>query len=291
MYNGAMNRPVHILILSDDAARVRQWTDALADSARVWQAAIDVPPDVTPDVVVMDATAANHDRLQGQDTVRRWQAADIGVVAIGENPLADVRLPPDLSLRELRLACELLAQTVRWRRECHRARQLQLTYSQLALTDSLTGLPNRRAWEEEVQERSARGESDNGSICLALFDLDHFKSINDRFGHIAGDEILCHVGRGLARARQGSDFIARLGGDEFGLLLDGRSPAVAAADVESLRAAACEAAPHTQVTGCMGFAHVPSLPQAGLNSLFESADVALRVAKLNGRNRTVCADG
>ena len=137
---------------------------------------LDVPPDVVPDVVVVDAAAANHDALQDEATLQRWLAADIGVVAIGENPLADVRLPPDFSLRELQLACGLLAEAVRWRRECHRARQLQLTYSQLALTDALTGLPNRRAWEEEVRERSARGESGNRPICLALFDVDHFKS-------------------------------------------------------------------------------------------------------------------
>jgi diguanylate cyclase (GGDEF)-like protein len=286
-----MTGSVNVLILSDDATRVRQWTEALADGGRVWQAAMDVPLDVVPDVVVMDASTANSDRLQGEVTLQRWQAADLGVVAIGENPLADVRLPRDFSLRELQLACGLLAEAVRWRRECHRARQLQLTYSQLALTDALTGLPNRRAWEEEVGKRSAQSGSGSDPICLALFDVDHFKSINDRFGHIAGDEILCHVGRGLARGRQGSDFIARLGGDEFGLLLDGRNPAVAAADVETLRAAACEGAPHTQVTACMGFACSKKPHRAGLTSLFESADIALRVAKLNGRNRTVSADG
>jgi diguanylate cyclase (GGDEF)-like protein len=285
-----MNRPVHILVLSDDATRVRQWTDALADGARVWQAAMNVPPDVAPDVVVIDATGAAGNRLRGESPVQRWQAAEIGVVAIGEYPSADVLLPPDFTLRELQLACGMLAQTVRWRREYHRARQLQLTYSQLALTDALTGLPNRRAWEEEARERSAPGKSDSRPVCLALFDVDHFKSINDRFVHIAGDEILCHVGRRLAWACQDSDFVARLGGDEFVLLLDG-NPANAAADVESIRAAACQDAPHTQVTACMGFACSPTFSQTGLNSLFEAADVALRVAKLNGRNRSVSADG
>jgi diguanylate cyclase (GGDEF)-like protein len=286
-----MNRPVHILILSDDAARVRQWADALANDARVWQAAMDVPPDAAPDVVVMDATAASGERLPGDLPLQRWQAAEIGVVAMGENPSADVLLPPDFTLRELQLACRLLAEAVRWRRECHRARQLQLTYSQLALTDALTGLPNRRAWEKEAWDRSAHGKSDSRPICLALFDVDHFKSINDRFGHIAGDEILCHVGRRLAWACQDTDFVARLGGDEFALLLDDRNPAEAAADVESLRATACQGTPHAQVTACMGFACSQTLPQAGLDSLFEAADIALRVAKLSGRNRTVPADG
>ena len=103
-----MNRPVHILILSDDATRVRQWTDALAGDHTVWQAAMDVPLDVAQDVVIMDATAASGDRLQVDLPLQRWQAAEIGVVAIGEHPSADVLLPPDFTLRELQLACGLL---------------------------------------------------------------------------------------------------------------------------------------------------------------------------------------
>jgi diguanylate cyclase (GGDEF)-like protein len=286
-----MTRPAQILILSDDAGRVRQWTEILADGARVWQAAADSPPDLVPEVIVTDRAVPAAEILHREASLRRWQAAEIGVVAIGEGPAAEVRLPADFTPRELRLVCQLLAETVRWRRECHRARQLQQTFSELASTDALTGLPNRRAWEDVIRQRASQLDSANGPLCLALFDVDHFKLINDRFGHIAGDEILCYVGRGLARARQDSDYVARLGGDEFAMLLAGRNPSAAADDVEAVRVAACQGAPHTQVTACMGFACAQNIPQDGLKGLFESADIALRIAKLSGRNRSVSAAG
>jgi diguanylate cyclase (GGDEF)-like protein len=284
-----MIRPPQILILSDDPAQVRRWTVILADAARVWQAVDDVPPDVVPDVIVTDLTAVHAADLPHEALSHAWQAGEVGVVVIGTDAAADVRLPIDFRPRELQLVCPLLAEAIRWRRECHRARQLQQTFSQLASTDALTGLPNRRAWEEEVRVRSARDNVAQGSLCLALFDVDHFKSINDRFGHIAGDEVLCHLGRGLARGRRDSDYVARLGGDEFVLLLEGRDPESAAADVESLRAGACQGTPHAPVTASIGFAFAQTLPPGGLNALFDSADIALRVAKLNGRNRAVSA--
>ncbi len=285
-----MTRIPNLLILADEAAQIHRWARPLADQMRVWHAVADVPPDVVPEVIAVDATASAVVRPERESAMHRWQAAEIGVVAVGADPGADVPLPPDCTAREFQLACRLLAEAIHWRRECHRARQMQLAYSQLALTDALTGLPNRRAWDKEVEQRSAQALAVCGPIGLALFDVDHFKSINDRFGHIAGDEILCHVARGLARACRDSDFFARIGGDEFAVLLGGRSPADVAADVESIRTRACQGTPHTQVTACMGFAYACSLAGADLNSLFESADVALRVAKLSGRNRTVPAE-
>jgi diguanylate cyclase (GGDEF)-like protein len=282
-----MIRPTQILILSHNPGQVRRWTVILADTARVWQAAADVPPDMLPEVIVTDLPILHEADLPHEALRRALHAAEVGVVAIGTGAPADVRLPVDFRPRELQLVCPLLAEAVRWRRECHRARQLQQTFSQLASTDALTGLPNRRAWEEEVRVRSTRHNSEQGSLCLALFDVDHFKAINDHFGHIAGDEVLCHIGRGLARGRRDSDYVARLGGDEFVLLLEGRDPQSAAADVESLRAGACQDAPHAQVTACVGFAFAQTMPPDGLNALFESADIALRVAKQSGRNRTV----
>jgi len=289
LYNGIMSRRPQILMLSNDAGQVRRWSDILIEDAEVWQAADDVPPDVVPDVIVTDLAAVHTADLPHEALRQAWQAGEIGVVAIGPVAAADVRLPIDFRPRELQLVCPLVAEAVRWRRECHRARQLQQTFSQLASTDALTGLPNRRAWEEEIQRRSARDDMEQDSICLALFDVDHFKAINDRFGHIAGDEVLCHLGRSLARARRDSDYVARLGGDEFVLLLEGRDPEAVAADVESVRATACQGAPHAPVTACIGFAFVQTLPPGGLNALFDAADVALRVAKLNGRNRAVSA--
>ena len=290
-----MIRCPDILLLSDDPVRIRGWTKILARHARIWHAAAEVPPDVLPEVVVTDRAVGCENDLQHEALRHAWQAADIGIVAIGEGLTPDLRLAADVRLsadfhpRELQLACPLLAEAVRWRREYHRARQLQQTFSQLALTDALTGLPNRRAWEEELRQRAARNDSDRRSICLALFDVDHFKSINDGFGHIAGDEVLCHIARSLARSRRTSDYVARLGGDEFAVLLEELDPDASAGVIESLRTCACHGAPHTSVTACAGFACARTPPPGGWSGLLESADAALRVAKLSGRNRTVSA--
>lgn len=283
-----MNRTIQILLLSANAARVRQWGQILADNdVQIGQDAQDPQRDWSPDVVVTDRTI--HDAGARGMSGETWRGTEVGVVSIGDGPPGDVRLPADCTPRELRLACRLLAEVVRWRRECRRGRQLQQTLSQLALTDPLTGLPNRRAWERELVVRASRTPPSTSSVCLAVFDVDFFKSVNDRFGHIAGDEILCHVGRRLAAASRDGDFVARLGGDEFALLLEGRAPASAAADIDALRIAACEGAPHVEVTACMGFAFSPQLPPDGLDALFQEADVALRCAKLSGRNRTIAA--
>jgi diguanylate cyclase (GGDEF)-like protein len=284
-----MIRRPQILILSRSPDRVRRWTEILRGLARVWPAAADVPPDVLPEVIVTDLATLDAADLPHQALRRAWQAGEVGLVTIGTGPAGDVRLPEEVPPRELQLVCPLLAEAIRWRREYHRARQLQQTFSQLALTDPLTGLPNRRAWDEEIRRRSAQNESVSDSICLALFDVDGFKAINDRFGHIAGDEVLCHLGRGLARGQQQGDYVARLGGDEFAILLAGRDRQTAASDIEALRAGACQGAPHTQVTASAGFAFAETLSADSFPALFESADIALRVAKLGGRNRTTSA--
>lgn len=285
-----MIRAPQILILSRDPVRVRCWTLILAGGMRVWQAAAEVPAEVLPEVIVTDLAALDETDLLPHETLRRaWQAGEVGWVAIGDAPAADICLAADFSPRELQQVCSLLADAVHWRREYHRARQLQQTFSELALTDPLTGLPNRRAWEQELRRRSARPDSTPGCVCLALFDVDCFKAINDRFGHIAGDEVLCHLGRSLAREQQAGDYVARLGGDEFAILLTGRDQESAANDVEALRAGASQGAPHAKVTVSAGFAFAKTLPGNSFQSLFESADIALRVAKRNGRDRTVAA--
>ena len=283
-----MSRPIPILVLSDNAARAGQWCQLLVDSdMQVWKNLRDLPADWPPDVIVTDCEIGDAPASPLPSQV--WPRDDVGVVSIGEAPAGDVSLPADFTPRELQLACRLLSEVVRWRRACRRGRQLQQTLSQLALTDPLTGLPNRRAWEQEMLSRATRGTPSTSSVCLALFDVDFFKSVNEQFGHIAGDEVLRHIGHRLAAACRDSDLVARLGGDEFALMLEGRDQATAAAELERLRVAACDGAPHVKVTACTGFAFSVAFPPDGLDALFRQADVALRSAKLSGRNRTVAA--
>jgi diguanylate cyclase (GGDEF)-like protein len=83
------------------------------------------------------------------------------------------------------------------------------------LTDSLTGLPNRRYFEDEVHREFKRSERNNSNLCIAVCDIDHFKSINDFYGHNVGDIVLSRLARCINETVRQSDFVARWGGDEF----------------------------------------------------------------------------
>jgi diguanylate cyclase (GGDEF)-like protein len=156
-------------------------------------------------------------------------------------------------------------------------------------TDFLTGLDNRRAF-------SRRGQSllddtaERGACCnLLVFDLDHFKSINDRNGHQTGDEVLKIFARILQSEAQPQDIVARLGGEEFALLLAGdqtrRPETVAAAVSTRLREATLAfpgfAEPVTVSAGLVSSGDC----DVGLDRLVALADAALYRAKFNGRNR------
>lgn len=94
----------------------------------------------------------------------------------------------------------------------------------LSTTDELTGLPNRRAFENFMQAELARARRENRHGTLAYFDLDHFKTINDRHGHAAGDAVLRQMALRLQPAARSTDCLARLHGDEFVLAMPGASP-------------------------------------------------------------------
>ncbi len=283
-----MTKRADILILSSDPKRQRCWARMLTDAdARVWQGISELPPDASVDVIVADRVICCEDLPQSK-LGSRLAVGEIGVVRIGPGP-ADVSLPEDFTPRELRLACRLLTEIVRLRRDRSRARRLQHALAELAKSDPLTGLPNRRAWEDELLSRADNGERQTGGFCLALLDLDHFKSVNDRFGHTAGDDVLRHVGRQLDASVNGSDLAARLGGDEFAILLTGRSSSAAATTIDTLRAAVGEGSPHTAITASAGYAYSQVLRSGTVDNLFHAADDALREAKSTGRNRTIAA--
>ncbi|WP_412759744.1 putative bifunctional diguanylate cyclase/phosphodiesterase [Methylorubrum subtropicum] len=166
------------------------------------------------------------------------------------------------------------------------AQRLAEENARLALSDSLTGLPNRRAFFSEL-EALTEGEA---PFALAIFDLDRFKPINDTYGHKAGDRVLQETGRRLARFADSGVSVARLGGDEFGALI--RLPADGA-DVTAVCDRICAAlrAPirlgETLVTaGCS--AGLAVYPEAGRGApeLFDRADYALYHSKLNRRGHT-----
>ncbi|QXI15673.1 diguanylate cyclase [Pseudomonas hamedanensis] len=159
---------------------------------------------------------------------------------------------------------------------------------QKALIDPLTGLPNRAAWSERLEHEIRQWQQHGNTLSLAMLDLDHFKRINDSYGHLAGDKVLKIIATVLRKRLRGSDFIARFGGEEFVLLLPATPPAAGAKLLETLRAA-IEACPfhfkgeRVTITISMGLASF----RVGEHSdmVLKRADQALYRAKNAGRNR------
>lgn len=158
----------------------------------------------------------------------------------------------------------------------------------LASTDALTGLRNRRAFEADMTRAIAESTA-GGSMALILLDLDRFKTINDRYGHAGGDVVLRQVAAILTSELRAADTAARLGGEEFGVVLPGAGIDVAVGVAERLRLV-LEVTPAEfqgrliRVTASLG---VVSCPQHGqtFDVLIQRADAALYEAKNAGRNR------
>ncbi|MFC5847972.1 sensor domain-containing diguanylate cyclase [Deinococcus petrolearius] len=152
-----------------------------------------------------------------------------------------------------------------------------------AHTDPLTGLPNRRALYGRIEAALATAEP----CSVVLLDIDHFKRVNDRYGHQTGDDVLVWVARRLRGGLRGGDVLGRWGGEEFLLLLPGTGPEDAWAVAERLRAE-LHATPHPEageVTVSLGVAGAQ--PGDNLARLTVRADTALYQAKHQGRNRAV----
>jgi diguanylate cyclase (GGDEF)-like protein/PAS domain S-box-containing protein len=163
-------------------------------------------------------------------------------------------------------------------------RQALLTsLERLALTDQLTGLPNRRAWEEALQRELARADRDGNPVCVAVIDLDEFKRFNDDNGHQAGDALLTEAAYAWQRQLRASDLLARYGGEEFAAVIPAWPLETAGAVVERLRLAT--PAGLTASAGLAGWDRKETAAQ-----LFGRADAALYEAKQRGRDRTVIAD-
>ncbi|WP_144170050.1 GGDEF domain-containing protein [Pseudomonas sp. Kh13] len=159
---------------------------------------------------------------------------------------------------------------------------------QKALLDPLTGLPNRAAWSERVEREIREWQAHGGHLAMAILDLDHFKRINDSYGHLAGDKVLKIVADQLRKRLRGDDFIARFGGEEFVLLMPQTSPATAAQVAEELRAVV-EACPfhfkgeRVVITTSIGLGAFRSGERG--DQVLKRADAALYRAKELGRNR------
>ena len=160
-----------------------------------------------------------------------------------------------------------------------------------AATDALTGLPNSRAVQDTLKRMVAQASRTVTPLALLLLDLDHFKQINDTYGHGGGDDVLAAVGAALESTLRESDFVGRYGGEEFLILLPSTSRQEALIAAEKLRAAIASikvASVDRAITGSIGVAVLPD--DAGdTSTLLRHADRALYSAKAQGRNRVEAA--
>ncbi len=258
-----------VLVLSDSVQRVAHWKQVLHEAGC--------------ELVSNDGRESAIDLVVVAD--QRVTASDfpdsVSILSVGVEQPADHILPLDATDRELTIACKLLGKIAALRRQQTQQQTVVEQLDQLALTDPLTEIPNRRAWGRELD--SLAGSSD---WCVALIDLDHFKSVNQRHGFTTADRVLAQTASQLQSAIRSGDFVARLGGDEFGLILRAVCPQHAEGAVERIRTSiGVPCLISDSLTASAGYA----MPNAdsGPREAFEIASKMLVLAKRRGRDRSV----
>lgn len=195
-----------------------------------------------------------------------------------------------MALLELRqLSHELARSNESLTDKQQRIQQLNDTLTEWSLTDALTGVANRRAFDQRLHEECDRAERNNHDLALLMIDADAFKPFNDTYGHAAGDDALRTIADILERSARSYDCIARYGGEEFGMILPETDAAGAAIVAERIR---CNIEAHEwplrQCTVSIGVANRRN--GETVEALLHNADSALYKAKRQGRNRVVLAD-
>lgn len=205
---------------------------------------------------------------------------------------------PNLDRRESRTEMDLLLNRFAdvldaLRREKTKVKKAHRKLQETAITDSLTNLHNRRYLEEVTPGLFAQVERDRRYLTAILLDLDFFKAINDKHGHLGGDAVLVHFSRVLRHNSRANDHLFRIGGEEFLILNVAESPDASVALAEKIRDLVAQSPANYQgvnipltvsagISCCSGH-----LGEGSLSRLMRSADKALYEAKANGRNRVV----
>lgn len=215
---------------------------------------------------------------------RQWTERDVAVLTeLAHATLREITLRQ--ALVRLAEANRLLTE------EMHKVGVLNERLSELAHTDALTGLYNRRAYDQELAREWRRVQRNGAALSVLLIDADHFKSINDQHGHAVGDRVLQALAALIQRSAREIDVAARIGGEEFAVLLSDTGATSALNVAERIRSqiAQSDTMPVTGVTVSIGVATLAAEESAA--SLQHRADQALYMAKSQGRNRVVSAPG
>ncbi|MGX7708881.1 GGDEF domain-containing protein [Methylobacterium sp. Gmos1] len=162
-----------------------------------------------------------------------------------------------------------------------------------ALTDGLTGLGNRRLFTERLNEETARARETGTPLSLIVLDIDHFKRVNDTYGHAIGDRVLKHVADVVMAGMRNADTVCRIGGEEIVVIMPRIDPVQAAEMADALRGAvgamAVPVGDDRTIAATVSLGFATRQPEECGESLFRRADAALYAAKRDGRDRVILA--
>ncbi len=182
----------------------------------------------------------------------------------------------------------LVAQAVLLRRELERRAAAEADLALLSMTDSLTGLPNRRRFDEFLTREWRRASRTGATLSMLLIDADRFKELNDRYGHVRGDEVLRQLSMTIEGAiRRQGDLAARYGGEEFAVVMPDTDAAGARRVAEAIRyrVSTLGVGDGARLTVSIGVATARPSPGTSVATLIAQADSALYAAKSAGRDR------
>jgi diguanylate cyclase (GGDEF)-like protein len=211
------------------------------------------------------------------------------LLIVSEGGGADIALPLAIGTIGVALAALLGALVLVWSRN-ERMRELQLQASQ----DSLTGLKNRRRFQEDLRTEMARCNRTGAQGALLMLDLDNFKQVNDTLGHPVGDRVIEEIAMILGGRTRETDVLARVGGDEFAIVLPDCDAEEAQRVAETIVSAIREHVPRPEgvpkITASLGIAVFGPGTEAGFESVQRDADAAMYAAKEAGRDGVRVAD-
>lgn len=308
-------RPL-ILIVDDEPINLRSIGDILAGDgyslsyANSGRAALDAARSALPTLILLDIGLPD---INGLDVCRRLKdissTSEIPVIFVTshEHELNNafeaggvdyIRKPVHEAELRHRVAVHIrLTQLIdQLAYSNHRLTEVNYELARLSTTDPLTGIANRRQFDDVLEAEWRRCMREEQSLSLMMVDVDHFKTFNDEFGHQAGDIALKAVASGLKTALQrGGDLAARYGGEEFAIIMPNTSLDAAQIQAERIRAAVAaldirsELPDARNLTVSIGLASALPKRDADAESLISNADQALYQAKLLGRNRVAVA--
>lgn len=302
-FRSANGPPAHVLVIDDEptvANHIREIVEESghrASSCTSWTEALRVFGRGDVDLILMDAVMPTVDGFKLTRIIRSRAKTYVPIVFLtgladdddrekGIEAGADDFLTKPVHPLELRVRMKAM---LRIRSLTQALEEKTRTLGRLATMDALTGIGNRRSFDERLRSELTRAVATGRPLSLVLLDLDHFKSVNDTFGHAVGDELLRAFGRLLADSTRACDLPYRFGGEEFAVLCPDSTADDACTLAERIRAAfqrasgaATAAGTRTCSIGVSGTDVLQDDPSS--DNLLTTADAALYRAKDSGRN-------